>query len=80
MANPDQYEIIFYLPPGGECRVQYDTKAKYDSALAFLDARRLEGSPIYGEGGPLPRTTYYYIEDDQTEAVEEFFRWSKQHQ
>lgn len=71
----EKYDILFYLE-GVEYQVEYDSKEKYDNAKAFLDAR-LQASPVFENDMPVPRVTYYYVEDHQRAALEEFARWSE---
>ena len=71
----EQYEILFYFD-GVEHQVEYSSKEKYDSAKAFLDAR-LQASRVFRNDMPVPRVTYYYVEDHQRAALEEFARWSE---
>ncbi len=72
--STEKYEIMLYLSANGtECRVECETKEKYERARAVLDAC-LKPSPVARDGEPAQRAVYYYVDETQLEDVRNCMR------
>ena len=71
----NKYEIMLYVCPGGtHSTLEYSNRDEWEAAKAFLDAR-LEASPVVGSNAL--ESTFYYVEEEQRAALDEFFEWTK---
>jgi hypothetical protein len=70
----DKYIITFYVRHC-EYHFGYGDRSSYAEATAFLN-ERLQSWPIFRDGRPVLDAAYYYVEEHQQAAFEEFLQWS----